>query len=571
MIHMGHDVYDRISVTKFCAPQWDPAACRSAAESQINRATGELAVCSAVKTCNMFASDGTMRLNPGSFWCILPALLLAACGSGSGSSESGTSAAPPRGTLLENPPALLSTITAPALLVELNVASNQPLLSLSGAPVCDILIYRIKYATVGGANEATTASAALMVPSGIGANCTGARPMLLYAHGTTTERAFTMADTSNWESLYLAALYATKGYIVVAPNYAGYDTSTLPYHPFLIADQQSKDMIDALTAARTALPLASLTLTKDNGQLFITGYSQGGYVAMATHRAMQAAGMKVTASAPMSGPYALAAFVDSVFYGDVNGGATISSTLLLTAYQSAYGNIYASPAGVFEPQYANGIQTLLPSTTPRSQLYAQGKLPEFVLFSLTPPAPAYAAFTPSRAPSNLAAVFALGFGTGNLLQNAYRLSYLEDAQANPDGGYPAITTGVAATNPGLPWRQALQRNDLRNWVPNVPLQLCGGAVDPIVFWLNSQLMQDYWNSHAPMASIGVLDLEAAVAPNDPYATLKRDFKVAKDLVAANAVAQGATDGGAFAVAAAYHATLVAPFCVAAAKSFFERQ
>src|SRR6202007_2436583 len=111
----------------------------------------------------------------------------------------------------------------------------------------------------------------------------------------------------------LAALFASQGYIVVAPNYAGYDTSTLPYHPYLIADQQSKDMIDALSAARPALPLASLTTVADNGQLFITGYSQGGYVAMATHRAMQAAGTVVTGAAPMSGPSALAAFGVSVF------------------------------------------------------------------------------------------------------------------------------------------------------------------------------------------------------------------------------------------------------------------
>src|SRR5882672_12772610 len=175
--------------------------------------------------------------------------------------------------------------------------------------------------------------AARMIPTGFGANCTGSRPMVLYAHGTTTDRTFSMANMQNTETLFLAALFAAKGYIVVAPNYAGYDTSTLPYHPYLIADQQSKDMIDALAAARTALPLAAATFSKDSGQLFITGYSQGGYVAMATHRAMQAAGMKVTAAAPMSGPYALAAFVDAVFYGEVNGNAPVSSALLLTAYQ----------------------------------------------------------------------------------------------------------------------------------------------------------------------------------------------------------------------------------------------
>src|SRR6266478_6328121 len=490
---------------------------------------------------------------------LVPALLLAACGN-SGKSDS-TTVAPPRGTLLQSPPELLSTVTAPTLLLELNTATNQQLLSLSGAPVCDILIYHIQYTTVGGANEATTASAALMVPTGAGASCTGARPIVLYAHGATTDRAFNIANMQKAETLLLAALFASQGYIVVAPNYAGYDTSTLAYHPYLIADQQSKDMIDALAAARAALPLASATLTKDSGQLFVTGYSQGGYVAMATHRAMQAAGMKVTAAAPMSGPYALAAFVDAVFYGEVNGDATVSSTLLLTAYQKAYHNIYANPADVFESQYASGIDSLLPSATPRSQLYAQGKLPEYALFSSTPPDPAFAGDTPPTTPANLAEVFALGFGTGNLIQNSYRLSYLQDAEANPDGGWPSITTGVAAANPGLPWRRALEINDLRNWIPTSPVLLCGGDADPLVFWLNTELMQSYWASQGTAsASISVLNLESAASNNDPYATLKQDFAIAKEIVAAAAVAQGATDGGARAVAEAYHATLVAPFC-----------
>jgi alpha/beta superfamily hydrolase len=499
------------------------------------------------------------------------AMLLSACGGGKndGAGQSPPQAVPPRGALLQSAPDLLSTLTAPTLLLQLNIATNQQLLSLSGPPICDILIYHIEYETVGGANEPTTASGALMVPNGFGASCTGTRPIVLYAHGTTTDRAFNMTDLQNAEALTLAALFASQGYIVVAPNYAGYDTSTLPYHPYLVADQQSKDMIDALTAARTALPLASVTLTKDSGQLFITGYSQGGYVAMATHRALQNAGLNVTASAPMSGPYALAAFVDAVFYGEVNGSAPISSTLLLTAYQRSYGNIYADAADVFAPEYASGIESLLPTTTPRSQLYAEGKLPEFVLFSSTPPDPAFAQLTPPTTPADLAPVFALGFGANNLLQNSYRLSYLQDAMAEPDGGFPSVTTAVPAANPGLPWRQALKTNDLRNWVPTAPTLLCGGDVDPLVFWLNTQLMQAYWASHAPAtASIGVLDLESNAGPNDPYATLKQEFEAAKALVAADAIAQGATDGGAFAVAEAYHATLVAPFCFAAVRAYF---
>ena len=293
---------------------------------------------------------------------------------------------------------------------------------------------------------------------------------------------------------------------------------------------------------------------------------------MATHRAMQTAGMKVTASVPMSGPYALAAFVDAVFYGEVNGGAPVSSTFLLTAYQAAYGNIYTGAVDVFEPQYAGGIESLMPSTMLRSQLYADGKLPQYALFSLTPPAPEFADTTPPTAPANLAAVFALGFGNGNLIQNSYRLSYLHDARAHPDGAFPTFTTGTAAAAPELPWRQALQRNDLRDWIPSAPVLLCGGNVDPVVFWLNTQLMQAYWASHAPStASISVLDLESPVSVNDVHANLKQGFALAKETVAINAVSQGATDGGARAVAEAYHVTLVAPFCFAAAKSFFVNQ
>jgi hypothetical protein len=516
------------------------------------------------------------------------ACLLIACGgadessnsAGSNSSSSGSAPSTARGTLLQNPPVLLSTSTSAVLLAQ--VATDAPsqtfgtqvlaqVLTLSGTPPCDVSVFHIEYNTVGGANEPTTASGALMVPGGSGASCTGARPIVLYAHGTSTERTFNIADVTNDENaegILLAVFFAARGYIVVAPNYAGYDTSTLPYHPFLVGDQQSKDMIDALTAARTAL--SSNPQVSDNGQLFITGYSQGGYVAMATHRAMQAAGMNVTASAPMSGPYALAAFVDAEFEGEVSGGAPIVATLLLTGYQNSYGDIYSSASEVFAPQYAAGIETLLPSTMTRSEIYAAGLLPETALFDTTPPTPAYAAMTPATTPSDLAPVFAQGFGAADLINNSYRLSYLQDAQANPDGGFPDLTSDVPAATPILPWRQALKRNDLRNWTPVAPVMLCGGDEDPEVYYSNTQLMQAYWAAYAPAATpISVLDLDSTTREAGVDGSLQTDFQVAKQAVAAAAVLQGATDGGVAAVFEAYHATLVAPFCLAAVVNFFD--
>src|SRR5262249_26632728 len=152
-------------------------------------------------------------------------------------------------------------------------------------PVCGVDFYHVQYNTVGGAGETTTASGALMVPTGSAASrWSGPRPIGLYSHGTSPDKNLNLAEvtqTNNTEGALIAAMFAAHGFIVVAPNYVGYDTSSSSYHPYIVADQQSKDMIDALAASRSALPHTMAAATSDNGKLFITGYSQGGYVAMA--------------------------------------------------------------------------------------------------------------------------------------------------------------------------------------------------------------------------------------------------------------------------------------------------
>jgi pimeloyl-ACP methyl ester carboxylesterase len=449
---------------------------------------------------------------------------------------------------------------------------GKALLQLAVNPPCSIDVYQLKYETVGAKAEGTSASGALMVPNGTDAACKGPRPMLLYAHGTSPDRAYNIADlmnTDNTEGLAIAAVFAAQGYIVVAPNYAGYDSSSLTYHPYLNADQQSKDMIDALTAARVALPLTAGTITTDNGKLFVTGYSQGGYVAMATHKALQTAGATVTAAAPMSGPYALSAFGDAIFEGNVSEDAPVNLTLLIASYQQAYGNIYMATTDVFEAKYATGIDTLLPSATSLGDLETQGKLPASEVFNLTPPAPQFAAFTPATTPAQFTAVFAAGFGPNNLITNAYRLTYLTDAQTAPDGGFPATTDGLPPANPTQKLRVALKTNDLRNWTPNTPELLCGGNNDPTVFYFNTQLMQSFWNTNVPTGAVTVLDVDGAVTSGDVYSTIKTAFAAAKDLVRTAAVLGGASDNGDQAVFDAYHAGLVPPFCISAVKQYFD--
>jgi predicted esterase len=484
-------------------------------------------------------------------------------------------AAPPPGSLIESPPARVASLTSAQLFqaIELSSAAER-ILDLIVAPTCGVDVHQLRYNTVDPAGAATTASGALMIPTGSDATCQGARPIVVYAHGTAAEKSYNIADLSNAdnaEGLLIAAAFAAHGDIVIAPNYAGYDSSALPYHPYLHADQQAKDTVDALNAARSALPTSFAPTITDGGQLFITGYSQGGHVAVATHRLLQQNGATVTASAPMSGPYALAAFGDAVFQGQVIGSAPLLVGWLMTTYQRIYGNLYAAPTDAFEARYATGIDALLPTTGARSQLYDQGLLPREQLFSSTPPDPAYAAYTPATTPADLAPVFARGFGPESLITNSYRLNYLQDSLAHPDGGFPTITDGLPAAAPANALRLAFKANDLRNWLPTAPVLLCAGNDDPTVLYMNTDLMQHYWTASGVTASVRVLDVDSNPSLDDPDAALKAGFAVAKEAIALAAVAGGATDGGAAAVAEAYHSTLVPPFCLSAVQSFFDGQ
>jgi pimeloyl-ACP methyl ester carboxylesterase len=526
-----------------------------------------------------------MMLTPKrAFPLIVSLVLLSACGGKDDASDSTPPAttpppvttpppAPVRGELLTKPAPLVKAYSTTDLLALLGGSDvGKELLGLAYTPKCGVDVYQLTYETVGGKGEAAKASGALMVPTGSDSGCSGPRPILTYAHGTTADKTYNIAliDNSNaYEGLLLAAVFASRGYIVVAPNYAGYDTSDLPYHPYLNADQQSKEMIDVVTAARSALPVATATTVTDNSKLFVTGYSQGGYVAMAAHKAMQAAGMTVTASAPMSGPYALAAFGDAIFEGEVNASGSLNLALVTASYQNAYGNLYTQPTEVFETPYAATIGSLLPSATPITTIYSNGQLTQDVVFSSTAPAPEFASQTPATEPAALAQVFAKGFGTPNLVTNTYRLAYLRDAQAQPDGGFPTVSTGIPAAAPTNTLRQDLKTNDLRNWAPTAPVLLCGGENDPTSFFLNTQLMQNYWTNINPPTGAGtftVLDVDSAAASGDPYTDVKNGFAAAKALVSASA---GGGSAGDLAVLENYHAGLVPPFCLSAVKSFFD--
>jgi poly(3-hydroxybutyrate) depolymerase len=491
-------------------------------------------------------------------------LLMAACGGGSGNSGSGTDPivvvpTPPvslRGTLIGGAsvvPVSLgsSSVTRldPAPFKQLLEAAQKGSSNITGTPTCSVTTYTVKYHTVGSAAEDTDASAAIMVPSGADSSCSGSRPVLLYAHGTSVQKSTDMANLAATEPRLVAAMYAAQGYIVVAPNYAGYAGSSLAYHAYLDATQQSDDMVDALRAARRAFAAIG---AQDSGRLLLAGYSQGGYVALATQRAMQlnyASEFNVTAAAPLSGPYALLQFGDAIFGGAPTQGSSAFLPMLVNAGQRAGAAIYSSSSDLYEPKYAGGIDTLLPGSSGLGDLVAAGKLPNDVLFARDslPQAAGYGSF----------------FGVDHLIKTSYRNGYLADLQSAPCN---ASTASPLACSPVQPLRRWLLKNDLRTYVPAVPLLLCGGDQDPLVPFINAQSTAGYFSAQGKASStLTLLDLDGSLGM-DAYTATRQEFVLARQALRLSTIVAGGD--GDKAVRDAYHAGLVAPFCMRAARDFF---
>jgi pimeloyl-ACP methyl ester carboxylesterase len=515
------------------------------------------------------------------------ALGLAACG-GTNSPTGKVASSTQRGTLVDNPPLRIASVNASSFAAQLNATASGPqLLQLAGTPACGVDFYYIKYWTVAPDGSAQMVSGSLMVPTGSGAPCTGPRPVVLYAHGTTTDSAYNIANISNTansansEAALIAAVFAAQGYIVVAPNGLGYDISTSGYYPYLDGASSATVMMDALAAGRSALLTTFTPGTTDSGKLYVTGYSEGGYVAMATVKAMQAAGDAVTASAPASGPYALEAFGDAIFFGQVNIGSTEFAPLTTTSYQHAYGNVYTATSDVYSATFATGIDTLLPNPAPITTLFQNGKLPQTALFNSTIPTSATGIpqvdgaadqllALPTSPPYSVleATLFDVGFGNPYLVNNTYRVGYVDDAVVNQDqaemtliggGTLSSSNVGLAAT-PTVGLRKDLALNDMRSgaWFPEEPMLMCGGDQDPTVFFQNAQIMAALWSPYVAGGLVGVLDLNGAPQAGNPFAPLQ----VALQQQEAQLIAAGGTSA-----VASFHAT-EAPFCMVAARGFF---
>ncbi|HEY4351767.1 MAG TPA: alpha/beta hydrolase [Paraburkholderia sp.] len=454
----------------------------------------------------------------------------------------------------------------PAAFTTLLQAKSPALLQIAGTPKCTVSLYSLGYRTIGGHGEPTTAATAVMLPSGPAAGCSGTHPVVLNGHGTSSDKGYDATNLNGDidgedDALLVAAVYAAQGYTVVMPDYAGYTDSTLSYAPFLNADQQAADMIDALRAARIDFP--SVLLDSIFNKLFVTGYSQGAHVAMATLRAMQQLPIEFhpVAMAGGSGPYALSHLVDVEIDGAPSAAAPLLFDLLVESWQNSYNNnVYRVPTEVFAPQYAARAPTLFPTTVPETTLFAENVIPATALFE------AGSQPGPNTSDPDTALVVQSGFAATNFFLNpSFRAQLVADVAANPCSD--AKGQRIANCAPATGFRQDALRNDLLDFTPTVPLQLCGAHSDNTVYFSNTQIASQFFQQEGVDTSkLTVIDVDpGTAAPSGPFAALQAGFANAR---AQEAAQLGNTPTGQLELALDIH-TLAAPFCVVAARNFFQ--
>lgn len=194
-------------------------------------------------------------------------------------------------------------------------------------------------------------------------NCSGiyyvpkikkAAPYMMFGHGTQIQKQREISNSNPEQIICLG--FAADGYISCFPDYYGIGKGD-GRHLYQHAWSEAMSFIYMLYAVEE---LNVKLKIKNNGQLFLTGYSQGGHASFAAQKYLEALNDKrfiVTASSPMSGAYDMTGEQEKYMFQKYPKPFYLP--YLLTSYQAAYNilpdtkNIYS----IFKPPF----DTLLPN------------------------------------------------------------------------------------------------------------------------------------------------------------------------------------------------------------------
>ncbi len=200
-----------------------------------------------------------------------------------------------------------------------------------------VRLYRVTYPSVVPemGNRPIMATGLLAIPETEGASF----PLLSYQHGTVygKEQVPSFPEQSG-ETQMVVALFAGQGYLVIGADYFGMGGGASEPEGYIVKASHQQATFDMLNAAKDVL--ATMGIGTD--ELFLSGWSQGGFVTMAFLEKLEASGVAVTAASTASAPTdafaILSGFLDFPRDNDANW---VNILYVLTAF--SYENYYGVP------------------------------------------------------------------------------------------------------------------------------------------------------------------------------------------------------------------------------------
>jgi len=220
--------------------------------------------------------------------------------------------------------------------------------------------YKIPYMTTDEEGNKVKVSGLFVIPTGLpeAVTKTFGLSMVSDDHGTifaNKEAPSVIADFTGAPDGSSIILTSLGGFATLQPDYIGFGDSKGDYHPFLLKDSLANSTVDFIKKVKV---FAKENNIKLNNQLFLTGYSEGGYASLATLKKIeeeQITELKVSMTASMAGPHALKLIADAVFSQPKLDIPAFTANIV---YAYAKANNQALTSVVNKP-YASSLQALL--------------------------------------------------------------------------------------------------------------------------------------------------------------------------------------------------------------------
>jgi len=239
--------------------------------------------------------------------------------------------------------------------------------------------YKIPYKTTDANGNEVDASGVMVVPSDLGVDSDTQTKLkfmqntglaaVVDCHGTIFANKEAPSEViANSTEPQGAAIILTSlsGFITLQPDYIGFGDSKDHKQEYLIEKSSASTVVDFVKAAQKFARDNNIKWIEDN-QMYLTGYSQGGYVAVAALEEMEDENFNLSIAAPMAGPYLLDPIAQAVLDSEYIG---VPSFMAATAY--SYANVYDyDVSDLIQEPYASKLPTLFDGSLTRAEIDEQ--------------------------------------------------------------------------------------------------------------------------------------------------------------------------------------------------------